>query len=69
MLKSLKGMLEVCQDYILGSLLLGKEHIGQLSGTRKFALYRKPGWKRGQFPAGMGRGYWVLSSLCGPEAV
>lgn len=26
-LKSLKGMLEVCQDYIPGSLLLGKEQI------------------------------------------
>lgn len=69
MLKSLKGMLEVCQDYIPGSLLLGKEQIGQLSGTRKFASYRKPGWMKGQLPTGMGREYWGLSSLYGPEAV
>lgn len=53
MLKSLKGMLEVCQDYIPGSLLLGKEQIGQLSGTHKVASYRKPGRKRGQLPTGM----------------
>ena len=68
-LRSLKGMLEVCPHCIPGSLLQGKEQIGQLSRAPKFVSYWKPGCKRGQHPTGMGRGYLGLSLLSGPEAV